>query len=327
MLNEVLHLGPGERAFASISGILRFAQDDTLLALPRRSRRLMPQPTTYQLWYGRDEPPIEPVTLRAGPLTALLVGRDMRNVHFGGLEVAQRIYVAVRDRNWSTVPGEVSDLAVEQGEDGFSVRFTVRHRQHDIDFTWRGEIRGAADGTISYAMDATAGMEMTYKLIGLNIHHGMREYVGRPYQGITPGGPVAGHFPTDVAPQLVFDETEVPIFPDVSSLSAQLSDDVSVRFDFEGDTFEFEDQRNWTDASFKSQSYPPRRGGFLSSQPGDRIFQKVTLTVSGDVPPVAARDETVTVAMGEPTGKRLPPLGFGMASHGGTLSQREVDLL
>ena len=281
----------------------------------------------YQWWYGRDEPPLESRLLRAGPVTARLVGRDLRNVRFGGTEIAQRIYVAVRDRNWDTIPGEVSDLTVEQEDDRFTVRFTVTHRQHDIDWVWRGEILGEPDGTISYAMDATAGADMTYKLIGLNVHHGMREYVGRPCRGMTPDGPIADAFPTEVAPQLIADETEVPIFPPVESLTADLADDVSVRFDFEGDTFEFEDQRNWTDASFKSQSYPPRRGGFNTIRAGERVWQKVTITPTGTPPPVA-RDGPIRVELGDSAiGDALPPIGLGMASHGGKLSPREVDLL
>jgi hypothetical protein len=113
----------------------------------------------------------------------------------------------------------------------------------------------------------------------------------------------------------------------VSSLTAQLSDGVSVRFDFAGDTFEFEDQRNWSDASFKSQSYPPRRGGFRSSRSGDQIHQNVTLTVSGEAPPAAARREAIAITLGDPTGLRVPPIGFGMASHGGLLTPREAELL
>jgi hypothetical protein len=288
---------------------------------------MMAERTDYQLWYGRDEPPSAPRPLKAGPVTALLDGRDLRQVCYGGLEVAQRIYIAVRDRNWGTVPGTVSDLIVDEGEDRFAVHFTVTHRQHDIDFVWRGEILGTPDGIISYAMDATAGREMDYKLIGLNVHHGRREYAGRPYRGHSPQGEISGNFPTEVAPQLIADETEVPIFPDVDSLTAQLTDDVAVRFDFEGDTFEFEDQRNWTDASFKSQSYPPRRGGFLHANPGDQIHQKVTLTVSGTPPAAAARPEMVNIALSESTVRRLPPIGFGMASHGRPLSEPEAGLL
>ncbi len=287
----------------------------------------MSERSIYQLWYGRDEPPLEPIPLHAGPVTALLVGRDLRNVRYGSLEIAQRIYVAIRDRNWDTVPGDVSDLVVEQADDHFAVRFTVTHRWRDIDATWRGEILGAPDGTISYAMDAEAGRDLTYKLIGLNIHHGMRDYVGRPYQGVGPAGPVSGVFDTLVMPQVIADATEVPIFPDVSSLTTQLTDEVAVTFDFEGDTFEFEDQRNWTDGSFKSQSYPPRRNGFFTARQGERVFQKVTISMSGPPPAREPAGSEVEIVLGDPVRQGLPPIGLGIASHGGALNPREAELL
>jgi hypothetical protein len=281
----------------------------------------------YEWWYGRDEPPIAPRQLRAGPVTASLVGRDLRNIRYGGIEVAQRMYMALRDRNWDTVPGEVSDVIVEQGDDSFAVRFTVTHRQRDIDLTWQGEVVGQPNGVVSYAMDATAGADMTYKLIGLNVHHGMREYAGRPCRGVTPDGPIVDAFSVEIAPQLIADETEVPIFPPVESLTVDLTDDVTVRFDYEGDTFEFEDQRNWTDASFKSQSYPPRRGGFNTIRRGQRVWQKVTITPSGTPPAAAEEDGEILITVGESIARRLPPVGFGMPSHDRGHSKRETELL
>jgi hypothetical protein len=281
----------------------------------------------YEWWYGRDEPPVEPRPLRAGPVTATLVGRDLRNVRYGGIEVAQRIYMALRDRNWDTIPGEVSDVVVEQGDDTFTARFTVTHRQDDLDLTWRGEVVGTPDGVVSYEMDATAGVDMTYKLIGLNVHHGMREYAGRPCRGVTPDGPIVDAFSVDIAPQLVADETEVPIFPPVDSLTVDLTDDVTVRFDFEGDTFEFEDQRNWTDASFKSQSYPPRRGGFNTIRRGEKVWQKVTITPSGTPPAAGGENGEIRVTLGSIIEDPLPPIGLGVSSDGRDPSPREADLL
>lgn len=287
----------------------------------------MAERTTFQLWYGRDEPPVEPIPLHAGPVTAELVGRDLRAVRYGGLGIAQRVYIAIRDRNWDTVPGTMHDLTIDQGDDQFTVRFTVAHHRADVNLTWQGEIRGEPDGTISFAMDCTVNTDLDYKLIGLNIHHGMGAYVGRPYEGDSPAGPVSGVFTQRVFPQLVVDDTEVPIFPDVSRLTTHLTADVAVTFTFDGDTFEFEDQRNWTDGSFKSQSYPPRRGGLFHADAGQHVFQKVTIRAEGPVPAAQAEDSVIAVALGAPTGRRLPPIGLGMASHGGDLSPREVELL
>ncbi|HEU0115264.1 MAG TPA: hypothetical protein VFQ80_11335, partial [Thermomicrobiales bacterium] len=130
-------------------------------------------------------------------------------------------------------------------------------------------------------------------------------------------------FPTEVAPQLVVDDTEVAIFPALSSLTADLANDVGVRFDFDGDTFEFEDQRNWTDASFKSQSYPPRRGGMMTIRAGEHVRQKVTVTPIGSPPPATAAGGPIRIELGEAIGP-VPPIGLGMASHGRALSDREI---
>lgn len=289
--------------------------------------RSSPHVSTFELWYGRDEPPVAAHPLRAGPVTALLVGCDLRDVRFGGVQIAQRIYVAIRDRNWGTVPGEMSNLVVDAGNDRFLVRFDVVHRQHDIDLTWRGEIVGATNGTMIYAIDAVASVDLTYKLVGLNVHHGMEEYAGRSYHGRSPDGPIDGTFPTLVEPQLIADQTEVPIFPAVESLTVQLMDEVAVRFDFEGDTFEFEDQRNWSDASFKSQSFPPRRNGFFRLRQGDHVRQRVIVTPIGMPPPVPPDEARVRFTIGETSGRSLPAIGFGMAGHGRALSRRETDLL
>lgn len=287
----------------------------------------MADPTRYQLWYGRDEPPREPRALRAGPVTLLLDGRDLRNIRYGGITVADRVYVAVRDRNWGTVPGEPEQIDVEERDNGFTVRFDCAHRQHDLDVTWHGEIVGTPDGVVSFSMDAHWNGDATYKLIGFNTHHGMRQYVGRPFHGEGPEGPVSGTFPESIFPQVIAAGTEVPVFPPVDTFTVALTDQVQVRFDFEGDPFEVEDQRNWTDASFKAQSFTPRRSGFYHAATGDHIRQKVTVSPSGSPPAGSEASDRVRLTIGEPTGRSLPPVGFGTATHGQHLSTHEADLL
>jgi hypothetical protein len=287
----------------------------------------MTEPTRYQLWYGRNAPPREPRELRAGPVTLQLDGRDLRDVRYGGVRIVDRVYVALRDRNWGTVPGEPEKVDVVEADGGFTVRFDCTHRQGDLDVTWHGEIAGTPEGVVSFVMDAVWNAAAIYKLIGLNTHHGTREYAGRPYRGQGPVGPVSGIFPDLIYPQLIADGTEVPIFPPVNRFSVELAGGVVVRFDFEGDLFEVEDQRNWTDASFKAQSFTPRQNGFYEAKAGDRVRQKVTITPAGTPPPVAAGAERIQMVLGASTGRSLPPIGLAMASHDQPLTPREADLL
>ena len=62
----------------------------------------------------RRAPSPEMRALRAGPVTMLLDGVDLRYLRIGGTELVRRVYAAVRDVDWDTVPGVVSGLEVEQ---------------------------------------------------------------------------------------------------------------------------------------------------------------------------------------------------------------------
>ncbi len=137
----------------------------------------------FELWYGRDEPPRQKRILTAGPIAVQLDGSDLRYVRLGELEVARRLYVGVRDLNWNTIAGELTNMHIEQGSDSFKVQFEANHRQKDIDFSWKGTMVGSADGTISYEMDGIAQREFRYAKIGICIHHPIQGTAGRPFTG------------------------------------------------------------------------------------------------------------------------------------------------
>ncbi len=128
-----------------------------------------------------------------------------------------------------------------------------------MDYEWQAEIDGAADGTISYRMRGQALTAFSYAKIGICVHHPITGYAGQPYCGSTPDGPVTGNLPDAIGPQIHLDDgTDLPLFEPVSDLDiAHVSGGV-VRFDFSGDLWEMEDQRNWTDASYKSASTPAK---------------------------------------------------------------------
>jgi hypothetical protein len=281
----------------------------------------------FQLWYGRDEPPVETRELRAGPLRMILEGVDLRYVRLGETEVLRRLYAAVRDRNWGTAPAEVSGLELDARDDSFRLSFDARHAEHDIDFRWHGLLQGGPDGTIEYALDGVAESDFLYNRIGFCLLH-PAENAARPYRARTPDGTIEDRLPDTIGPQHIVDGLPAPLFPPFDELEIELADGVSARFHLEGDLFEMEDQRNWTDASFKTYSTPLSLGFPHRATRGQQFAQRVRLSLAGAFEAQEpATDGAVRIRVGRPLERRLPTIGLGMASHGGDLSTREAALL
>ena len=81
----------------------------------------------------------------------------------------------------------------------------------------------------------------------------------------------------------------------------------------EGDTFEMEDQRNWTDASYKTYVRPLALPWPYVIAKGETIDQTVTLTVSGAAREIDSVDGPLSLAIGEQiAGRTMPPLGLGL---------------
>lgn len=284
--------------------------------------------TEYQLWYGVDRPPAETHELKAGPVTALLDGIDLRYVRLGSLEMVRRVYVAARDQNWNTIPGSYRVTSIEQGPDSFEVEFEVNHQSHDLDFAWRGRIVGSASGQIRYEMDGVAQSDFRYNRVGLCILHPYRECAGRPYSAQTPAGQVSGHLPEEIGPQRFEAGYYVPLFPAFSHLTVNLTGDVKVQLDFEGDLFEMEDQRNWTDASFKTYCTPLSRGFPHQAHKGQHIGQSFTVAVESSPTALAeGTSQPTRLTLGQSIARSLPLIGFTMPGDGVPLTPAEIERL
>jgi hypothetical protein len=285
----------------------------------------MKSPTTRQLLHGTDTPTDAGRRLVAGPVTALLDGADLRNVRVGDVEIAQRIYLAVRDDVWNTIPATLSDIVVDATDDTCDVRFTARHTYADIDFGWSGRITGAADGTITYEFNGTAERAFRYAKIGFNVHHALAQSVERPYEAHTPQGDVSGVLPAIIEPQRLVDGVLTGMFPEYDSLTMHPTDDMRVDFTFAGDLFEMQDHRNWTDANYKSYGTPLSVPWPMDAAPGQHFYQKVTLRATGDSGS-HTEDATHVRVSAQPSG-RLPAIGSLLTPEHLPLSERESDLI
>jgi hypothetical protein len=283
----------------------------------------VPGTTVQLLRTGTAKPPPEFRALRAGPVQLLFSDGDLRRICHGRVEVARRIYVAIRDLDWNTLPGEMTGLEITDRGDSFAIRFSSRHIAGALDFEWDAEIDGDPDGTISYRMRGAALSAFPYAKIGICVHHPVDGWAGQQYAGSAPGGPVSGRLPAAIGPQIHLDDgTDLPLFDPVSDLDITHADGGVVRFEFTGDRWEMEDQRNWTDASYKSASTPASLGYHHEAETGTKFDQQVLIRAHGfaaaALPPAAVGPLTLTV--GDAAGPAFPPVGLRCSDPGATLS-------
>jgi len=264
--------------------------------------------------------------LRAGPLSMALHVESafLRHIRLGRREVLRGIYVALRDQNWGTLEPEISGLSVDRGREDFRISFTARCRRGGIDFLWKGLLTGSPEGTIEYAMEGRARTTFLRNRIGFCILHPIRECAGRPCVVEKTDGTIQrGAFPGSISPNQPF--------RNMKSITHEAAPGLSARVSLEGEVFEMEDQRNWSDASFKTYCTPLDLPFPVEVPAGTCLQQKVTLRLEGKagIPPPEIRGEgggaEVSVRLGP--ARRLPRLGLCAASHGEPLSPGELNRL
>lgn len=260
--------------------------------------------------------------LKAGPLTLLFEPDTafLRQVRLGDHEVVRAIYAAVRDDQWATILPRVAVREQEIQADSFRLVFDCECRRGGIDYFWQGTAVGEASGRIRFTFDGVARSGFLRNRIGICILHPIVECAGRPVTVEHGDGTVEpGSFPRDILP-------DQPFF-DIKALSYEVANTgIRARLEMEGDVFEMEDQRNWSDASFKTYCTPQSRPKPHAVRVGDAVKQSATLSLSGHVRPVlpvnVGRSPQLSIATTPVFA--LPPLGLCVASHQRPLSDREI---
>jgi D-apionolactonase len=277
---------------------------------------------------GVDEPPEDVRQVRAGDLSAEFAVGGLRYLRMGDTEVARRIVVAVRDQAWNTVPGFLSDVRIHQTSEEFLITFSSRHEADELCFVWTGTVGGTADGSCSFSMDGSAVTSFPFRRIGICVLLPPEEFAGRSFSATGGGAAISGQLPALVAPPGPSAGIDEPLIPAFARLALS-GRHVSAEFSFTGDHFEIEDQRNWTDASFKAYSRLP----VVSAEPehlaaGTRLQQAVSVSVTRLGPAPRPRPPAVPqVVVGEEIAASLPEVGLGQADDLAPPAPRTADLL
>ena len=282
-------------------------------------------------YYGKDEPLPEQIDLQAGPLNLFYEAGDLRYIKFGDKEIIRRVYIAVRDHNWDTVIPILSNVKMDIADDSFCITYDVNNKQKNIDFFWQGKIVGNTNGAITFSMDGEARSTFWRNRIGFCILYPM-ECAGSECKIEHVNGTVEqSAFPKYIAPQLIIDGKPSPVepFSDMRALVHQVAPDLLAEVRFEGDNFEMEDQRNWTDASFKTYGTPLKNPSPVEVKTGTKISQTFALTLKkqNQLLKSFGTDDELTFSIGKKALRQLPKIGLDEASHGHPLNEKELERL
>ena len=256
--------------------------------------------------------------LKAGRFNLKLSGGTLRYLSLDGVEVIRCLYFALRDKNWGTTPEELISLDTDIKADSFSINYESRHTDavENIDFVVKGRISGTQDSVVKWEFEGLAQSVFQRNRIGFCLLH-PASAAGRPCKLVHCDG---------TAENSIFPELISPHQPFMDLRSIEYGEVVS---EFEGDIFETEDQRNWTDASYKTYGTPIGLPYPVEIARGDSVRQSITFKITGrdNQPSMAATtDQSPPCRISGPLKGAHKLLDIGWV-YAGKLSAAEIDLV
>lgn len=269
-----------------------------------------------RILYGLDIPPPTTHDIRVGMVAATFQEGWLRWIEYGGVEVLRGLYGAVRDPDWNTIEPLIRDLQIRQTAGALAVDFVALHQSGDIDFRWRGKITIDGTGSITFEMDGHSRTSCLVSRVGICILH-PDQVAGASLHAETIHGGVQTRFPEEINPERWL--------TDLSGIRWRAAPWLEAHLTLEGDLFEVEDQRNWTDASFKTFSRPLRLPWPYALGVGEHIRQVVRLELTGRPPHKKRPVRRPHFHLGE-TETPMPALGTSLPRDGASLTLAERDL-
>jgi hypothetical protein len=259
---------------------------------------------------GTEQPDVPGRTLKAGPLTVEFDNGQLRYLRINGVEVLRVVGFLIRDKNWGTATPAISNLKVDQRADGFSVSFHAEIRIEDQQLSYDAKIEGTKNGNLEFTGAAVPKTDFLTARTGFVVLHPLKGVAGFPVDiEHVDGRKVRSKFP----------ELVNPIQPvlDIRSLTHEVLPGLKATVLMEGDTFEMEDHRNWTDASFKTYVRPLSRPWPYTLKAGEVVKQSIKVTLSGAVPRggSAAAGKNIEIRIGAVSRDSLQPVGLGVPAE------------
>ncbi len=268
------------------------------------------------LFYGNKEDIPKKIALKAGKLDLFYEKGFLRYIRSGNFEILRLINHAVRDHNWGTVPLQIFEERIEKRENSFTISYRAEARQNDIGFLWKCTIEGKEDSTITFNIAGEALTRFKRNRIGFTVLHPIKECEGKEIRIRNPDGKTEiQKFPELISPDQPF--------LNISSMEWEIEEGKAL-LEFSGDIFETEDQRNWTDASYKTYCTPLGLPFPVELKESDKVEQTIKLSVSETSKPVLDQDTSEYTFTINDKAFTLPGINIGQSSEAETLSAGEI---
>ncbi|MEW1974916.1 hypothetical protein AB0301_07565 [Microbacterium profundi] len=206
-------------------------------------------------------------TWQADDWSVELRGDELADIRRGGSVILRAVRAVVRDHGWNTVPAFVTAMVSNEE----SVTLSLRHEGLGAEVLSTLTV-STAEGALRIEWEADNHLEFSTCRMGLVVLHpasdaGRRVTVTHSDHSIEPTA-----FPTRISPhQPIMDIRALEIH-------SEADEDAATALRFDGDVFEMEDQRNWSDASFKTYSRPLTLPYPYPMAAGERVRQAITVT-------------------------------------------------
>lgn len=257
--------------------------------------------------------------LNAGPVRLTYEKGFLRTFLANSEEVLRMIYFAFRNRDWDTASISITDESVRLEADSFTIDYNWEVNDLGMHLIGNAHIEAHPDGSIAFDFYGKAVNTFLRNRVGFCVLYPVEGFRGQPCIIESPNGQ---------ATEAVFPDLISPHQPFLNIQAMTWTMDSGQRFRclFSGDVFETEDQRNWTDASYKTYSTPLERPFPTEVQAGTEVRQRVLFQPVSILPSFSGPvfSQTSKEKIWENTSTRI---GLGHPTDGPPLTVGEVNLL
>lgn len=216
---------------------------------------------------------------RIGAWEFELRGDELADIRFRGRPVLRSIRAVVRDRDWNTIDLVVDRVTAAET----SVMLHVRTAEERMPL--RGIVRAEArGGSLRVLCDLEAASPIETNRTGLVALIPPAAAGAHLAVGHANGSTSETALPVAISPHQPVEDIATLRWHDAG---------LAIALAFDGDVFEMEDQRNWTDASFKVYSRPLALPFPYGLHAGERVVQALTITADVSAP----ADESASAAV------------------------------